>query len=225
MNLSLKRAVQTVQDGVRTQLWPLPILGVVLAVVAGILVPLLDVRVDAHLPEVLDTLVFNGDPGAAPDRAQRGGELAHHRDVADVLADRGHAAAGQQPVLPPAAAHLHPGPVRSGHPGDLPGHLHLLPDRAAFGALALRRRDAVRPPRLRHGGVPARPGQRGRPGAVPGPPHRARSGSRRCCSESTTTPSARWRPTSLATTTPTRTERYPSARPTHSSCGPGRRGS
>lgn len=65
MNLSLRRAVQTVQDGVRTQLWPLPILGVFLAVVAGILVPLLDVRIDAHLPEVLNTLVFNGDPGAA----------------------------------------------------------------------------------------------------------------------------------------------------------------
>ena len=65
MNLSLKRAVQTVQDGIRTQLWPLPILGVVLAVVAGILVPLLDVRVDTHLSGLLNTLIFNGDPGAA----------------------------------------------------------------------------------------------------------------------------------------------------------------
>ena len=65
MKLSLRPAVQTVQDGVRTQLWPLPVLGVVLAVVAGILVPLLDVRVDTHLGGLLDTLVFNGDPGAA----------------------------------------------------------------------------------------------------------------------------------------------------------------
>ncbi len=65
MNHSLRRAVQTVQDGVRTQLWPLPILGVVLAVVAGILVPLLDVRLDQNLSGLLDTLIFNGDPGAA----------------------------------------------------------------------------------------------------------------------------------------------------------------
>ena len=65
MKLSLRRALQTVQDGVRTQLWPLPVLGVALAFAAGILVPLLDVRIDAQLPGVLDTLVFNGDPGAA----------------------------------------------------------------------------------------------------------------------------------------------------------------
>lgn len=65
MKFPLRRAVQTVQDAVRTQLWPLPTLGVVLAVALGILVPLLDVTADAHLPAVLDTLVFNGDPGAA----------------------------------------------------------------------------------------------------------------------------------------------------------------
>ncbi len=65
MNPSLKGAVQTVQDGVRTSLWPLPVLGVILAVAAGILVPLLDVRVDAHLAGLLNTLIFNGDPGAA----------------------------------------------------------------------------------------------------------------------------------------------------------------
>ena len=65
MKLSLGRAAQTVQDGVRTQLWPLPILGVVLAVAAGILVPLLDVRVDTDLSGLLNTLIFNGDPGAA----------------------------------------------------------------------------------------------------------------------------------------------------------------
>jgi uncharacterized membrane protein len=61
----VRRVVQTVQDAVRTKLWPLPTLGVVLAVALGILVPLLDVTVDAHLRGVLDTLVFNGDPGAA----------------------------------------------------------------------------------------------------------------------------------------------------------------
>ncbi|GAA3550899.1 DUF2254 domain-containing protein [Microlunatus spumicola] len=65
MTPSLLRAVRWVQDGVRNQLWPLPTLAIVLAVVLGILVPLLDLRVDQHLPAVLDTVVFNGDPGAA----------------------------------------------------------------------------------------------------------------------------------------------------------------
>jgi uncharacterized membrane protein len=65
VKIPLRRAVQTVQDAVRTQLWPLPTLGVVLAVALGILVPLLDVTADAHLPAVLDAVVFNGDPGAA----------------------------------------------------------------------------------------------------------------------------------------------------------------
>ncbi len=65
MKLSVRRATQTVQDAVRTSLWPLPTFGVLLAVVLGILVPLLDVRVDTHLSGLLDTLIFNGDPGAA----------------------------------------------------------------------------------------------------------------------------------------------------------------
>ncbi len=65
MNSSIRRAGQTIQDAVRTQLWPLPTLGVTVAVIAGIVVPLVDVRVDAHLAGVLNTLVFNGDPGAA----------------------------------------------------------------------------------------------------------------------------------------------------------------
>ena len=65
MTSPLPRVVRTVQDAVRTQLWPLPIIGVVLAVVLGVLVPLLDVTADAHLPAVLDALVFNGDPGAS----------------------------------------------------------------------------------------------------------------------------------------------------------------
>ena len=46
-------------------LWPLPTLGVALAVVLGVVVPLLDLRVDPHLPGLLDTVVFNGDADAA----------------------------------------------------------------------------------------------------------------------------------------------------------------
>ena len=65
MTSSLLRAVRWVQDAVRNQLWPLPTLAIVLAVVLGVVVPLLDLRVDQHLPAALDTVVFNGDPGAA----------------------------------------------------------------------------------------------------------------------------------------------------------------
>ncbi|WP_206673665.1 DUF2254 domain-containing protein [Pseudactinotalea terrae] len=65
MTSPARRAVQTVQDAVRSQLWPLPILGVALAVALGILVPLLDVTADDQLPAALDALIFNGDPGAA----------------------------------------------------------------------------------------------------------------------------------------------------------------
>ena len=50
MNSSLRRASQTVQDAVRTQLWPLPTAGVVLGVILGILVPLLDAAVDRGGP-------------------------------------------------------------------------------------------------------------------------------------------------------------------------------
>jgi uncharacterized membrane protein len=53
------------RDTVRTQLWPLPMVGVVLAVVAGVLLPHLDARVDKSLPSWLTALFFGGDAGAA----------------------------------------------------------------------------------------------------------------------------------------------------------------
>ena len=49
----------------RTQLWPLPVAGVVLAVGAGVLLPLLDADVDEGLPPWLGALLFGGDGGAA----------------------------------------------------------------------------------------------------------------------------------------------------------------
>ncbi|TMS55679.1 DUF2254 domain-containing protein [Mycobacterium sp. DBP42] len=58
-------ALAAAREKVRTQLWPLPVLGVVLAVVAGIALPHLDAYVDESLPGWSITLFFGGDAGAA----------------------------------------------------------------------------------------------------------------------------------------------------------------
>jgi uncharacterized membrane protein len=53
------------RDTVRTQLWPLPVAGIVLAVAAGVMLPHVDAIVDAGLPSWSTTLFFGGDAGAA----------------------------------------------------------------------------------------------------------------------------------------------------------------
>ncbi|MEZ0494556.1 DUF2254 domain-containing protein [Kineococcus sp. TBRC 1896] len=53
------------QEAVRTRLWPLPVIGVTLAVIAGVLLPLLDGAVDEKLPDSVRNLVFGGGAGAA----------------------------------------------------------------------------------------------------------------------------------------------------------------
>jgi uncharacterized membrane protein len=50
---------------VRTQLWPLPVVGVVMALVLGVVLPHVDRHADAALPSWLDSVLFSGDPGAA----------------------------------------------------------------------------------------------------------------------------------------------------------------
>lgn len=57
--------VGSVRDSLRAQLWPLPTVGVVVAVVAGIVLPRLDAHVDGGLPGWLNDLLFGGDPDAA----------------------------------------------------------------------------------------------------------------------------------------------------------------
>ncbi|WP_113718301.1 DUF2254 domain-containing protein [Arthrobacter dokdonensis] len=65
MNGSIHKGLHVARDAFRAQLWPLPIAGVVLAVLAGVLLPHLDAHVDGDLPGWLDALVFSGDPGAS----------------------------------------------------------------------------------------------------------------------------------------------------------------
>lgn len=54
-----------VRDSLRTQLWPIPVIGVLIAVLAGLFIPRLDAHIDPHLPLTLDRVLFGGDAGAA----------------------------------------------------------------------------------------------------------------------------------------------------------------
>lgn len=60
-----QRWLSTVRDTARTQLWPFPVLGVVVAVVLGVGLPLVDAAVDGALPPALAGLLFSGGPDAA----------------------------------------------------------------------------------------------------------------------------------------------------------------
>ncbi len=62
---SARSAASALRDAVRTQLWPLPTIGVVLAVGLGVLLPYVDARVDGRLPDWLSSMIFGGDAGAA----------------------------------------------------------------------------------------------------------------------------------------------------------------
>ncbi|GAA5140339.1 DUF2254 domain-containing protein [Nocardioides marinquilinus] len=52
-------------DWLRAQLWPIPSLALVVAIVAGVQLPRLDRAVDDRLPRWLSAVVFDGGPGAA----------------------------------------------------------------------------------------------------------------------------------------------------------------
>ncbi len=66
MALSRARSALTVlADATRTQLWPLPTIGLVLGVALGVLLPRLDARVDEDLPGWVSAYIFGGGAGAA----------------------------------------------------------------------------------------------------------------------------------------------------------------
>ena len=46
------------RDAVRTQLWPIPAVGIALAALAGILLPRLDARIDDNLPPTITDYLF-----------------------------------------------------------------------------------------------------------------------------------------------------------------------
>jgi uncharacterized membrane protein len=61
----VKQVFASARDAVRTQLWPLPSLGVVLAAMAGVLLPRVDLCWGQAVPPWLSAVLFGGDAGAA----------------------------------------------------------------------------------------------------------------------------------------------------------------
>ncbi|XAS77080.1 DUF2254 domain-containing protein [Dermatophilaceae bacterium Sec6.4] len=54
-----------VRDSLRTQLWPIPAIVVLIAVLAGLFIPRLDENIDGNVSGWLDGILFGGDAGAA----------------------------------------------------------------------------------------------------------------------------------------------------------------
>ena len=117
--------VVVLRDALSTQLWPVPTIGITAAVAAGVLLPRLDRRIEAGLPEVLRDVLFGGGADAARTVLNAIGSSLITGDVVDVLAHRHHAAAGEQPVLAAAAADVLPRRRRPPDAGAVPGDLRL----------------------------------------------------------------------------------------------------
>ncbi|HEY6744342.1 MAG TPA: DUF2254 domain-containing protein [Mycobacteriales bacterium] len=62
---TVRAALAPVRDSVRTQLWPVPMVGVVVAVAAGVGLPRLDARIDDRLPPSVTAYLFGGGAEAA----------------------------------------------------------------------------------------------------------------------------------------------------------------
>ena len=61
----MKRRSERIRDALRTQLWPVPAIAVVVSVGLGIFLPRLDAAVDDSLPPAVTALLFGGGPEAA----------------------------------------------------------------------------------------------------------------------------------------------------------------
>ncbi|MBH0082284.1 DUF2254 domain-containing protein [Salinibacterium sp. SWN167] len=62
---SLRRWIATVREGIAAELWPLPTISILLAVILGIVLPLIDRAVDSSLPVGLERILFAGGPESA----------------------------------------------------------------------------------------------------------------------------------------------------------------
>lgn len=62
---AIRRRRTVFVDAWRSRLWPVPALGVVIAIVAGVAIPELDSALDAHMPRPLSAYLFGGGADAA----------------------------------------------------------------------------------------------------------------------------------------------------------------
>jgi len=60
-----RRRFGVLLDAFETQLWPFPVVGVVLALMLGVALPVVDARIDDGLPATIRTYLFGGGPDAA----------------------------------------------------------------------------------------------------------------------------------------------------------------
>ncbi|MEJ7647454.1 MAG: DUF2254 domain-containing protein [Nakamurella sp.] len=63
--MTARSRVEDIRDAVRTQLWPAPTAGILLAVLAGVLLPELDRAIDDLLPDSVTGYLFGGGASAA----------------------------------------------------------------------------------------------------------------------------------------------------------------
>ncbi|WP_457963396.1 DUF2254 domain-containing protein [Arthrobacter sp. D1-29] len=61
----MNRRAARIRDALQTQLWPLPVVAVVLSVVLGVVLPAVDAAVDGQIPESGAAPLFSGGPEAA----------------------------------------------------------------------------------------------------------------------------------------------------------------
>jgi uncharacterized membrane protein len=65
INSRVLRWLISARGSLRAQLWPLPTIGIAVAVAVGVLLPRLDAHIDGGLPGWLREVIFDGDAGAA----------------------------------------------------------------------------------------------------------------------------------------------------------------
>ena len=62
---AVQRRISLIKNAVRTQLWPVPLMGIVLALALGVGLPQLDVALGENIPETLQDYLFGGGASAA----------------------------------------------------------------------------------------------------------------------------------------------------------------
>lgn len=167
MSVAFRSWLSVVRDATRTQLWPLPTLAVVLAVAAGVVLPLVDAAIDGTFP-ASGVLFAGGADAARTVLSSVSGSLITVTSLTFSLTVVTLQLASSQ--FAATAADVHPRPVCAPDAGAVPGDVHLRPDRAPLGPQRDQRLRGVRAPAVGDRGVRPGRGQRARARGVPGAP-------------------------------------------------------